>query len=129
MATILKIGDEIPSLTKKAYAPIEEGAYNPIHKDDYAREKGLRGALIPGSILLSYVLEMLYNYFGEKWLHHGKINISFIGGGAINGDVLTVRGLVKSIHSGEAGMRANLEVWMINQRGEKIVIGEASCIQ
>ena len=128
MATILKIGDEIPTLTKNAYVPVAEVAWNPIHTDDYAREHGMRGALVPGSTLLSYVLEMLYNCFGERWLRHGKINVSFIGGGAINGDVLTAHGSVKSIDSEEAGVRATLDVWMVNQKGDKIVVGEASCI-
>ena len=129
MAKILKIGEEIPNLIKNAYAPVEEGARNPIHTDDYAKQHGLRGALIAGSTLLSYVLEMLYSHFGEMWLHHGKINVSFIGGGAINGDVLTAHGVVKSVDQMDAGSRILLDVWMINQRGDKIVVGEASCIQ
>ncbi|MBN1663302.1 MAG: MaoC family dehydratase [Deltaproteobacteria bacterium] len=128
MATILKIGDEIPALTKNAYAPIEEDARNPIHKDDYAREHGMRGALVPGSTLLSYVLEMLYNHFGEKWLCRGRINVSFIGGGAVNGDVLTAHGSVKAIEAEDSGGRITLDVWMANQNGEKVVVGEASCI-
>jgi acyl dehydratase len=129
MTTALKVGDEIPILTKSAYAPIDEDARNPIHTDDYAREHGLRGALVPGSTLLSYVLEMVYNFFGENWMHHGKINVSFIGGGAINGDALTAHGSVKSIDKDGLGMRAKLDVWMVNQKGEKVVVGEASCIQ
>ena len=89
----------------------------------------MRGALVGGSNLLSYVLEMLYNYFGEKWFYHGKIKVSFIGGGAINGDVLTTHGLVTSVNQEEVGTRLNLDIWMENQMGEKIVVGEASCIQ
>ena len=124
-----KVGEEIPSSIKTAYMPIDLQGRNPIHTDDYAREHGMRGALIGGSTLLSYVLEMLYNYFGEKWLSHGKINVSFIGGGALNGDVVTAHGLIKSAEQEEAGTRLHLDVWMDNQMGDNIVVGEASCIQ
>lgn len=129
VARILRAGEEIPSLTKTAFMPIDPEARNVIHTDDYAKRFGLRGALVGGSILLSYVLEMLYNYFGQEWLYHGKINVSFIGGGAINGDVLTAHGLVTSTEPEEAGTRLNLDIWMENQTGDKIVVGEASCIQ
>jgi len=124
----VQVGEEIPSLTKTAYMPIDPQARNPIHTDDYARQFGLRGALIGGSTLLSYVLEMLFNYFGEKWLYHGKIGVSFIGGGAINGDLLTAHGLVTAIETEEAGTRIKLDIWMENQTGAKVVVGEASCI-
>jgi hypothetical protein len=93
----LKVGDEIPSLTKTAHMPVDQNARNVIHTDEYAKDFGMRGALIGGSTLLSYVLEMLYDYFGHNWLYHGKINVSFIGGGAINGDIVTAHGVVKAI--------------------------------
>ncbi len=123
------VGNEIPTLTKTAYMPIDPDTRNVIHTDDYARDFGMRGALIGGSTLLSYILEMLYGYFGEKWLYHGKIRVSYIGGGAINGDVVTVHGLVTAFEPEEAGTRVRLDVWMENQVQDKIVVGEASCIR
>jgi acyl dehydratase len=128
MANRLNIGDEIPSLTKSAFAPVAEDARNPIHTDEYAREHGLRGALVPGSTLLSYVLEMLYGHFGEKWLYHGRIKVSFIGGGAVNGDELTAHGTIKTVDDNASDRRLHLDVWMVNQAGDKVLVGEASCI-
>ena len=124
-----KVGEEIPVLTKTAYMPIDPNTRNVIHTDEYARDFGMRGALVGGSTLLSYVLEMVYSYFGEKWQYHGKIGVSFIGGGAINGDVLTAHGLVKGIEQEEAGARLKLDVWLENQMQAKVLVGEASCIQ
>jgi len=129
VAGSVRIGEEIPSLTKAAAMPINPQGRNLIHTDDYAREFGLRGALIGGSILLSYVLEMLYNYFGQNWLYQGKISVSFIGGGAVNGDVLTAHGLVTAAEREEAGTRLQLDVWMENQTGAKVLVGQASCVQ
>ena len=124
----IQIGQEIPGLTKTAFTPIEQDARNPIHTDEYAQKHGMRGALVPGSTLLSYMLEMLYNTFEEKWLNEGKINVSFIGGGAVNGDQIAVHGKVKSIENQEAGDRVTLDLWMENQNGVKIIVGEASCL-
>ncbi len=125
----LEIGIEIPILIKTAYNPIEEDARNPIHTDDYARKHGMRGALVGGSTLLSYVLEMLYDYFGQNWLTQGKIKVNFIGGGAINGDIVTAHGMIKQKEEQENGTRVTLDVWLENQKNEKIVVGEASCIR
>ena len=124
----MQIGQEIPGLSKTAFTPIEEDARNPIHTEEYAKEHGMRGALVPGSTLLSYMLEMLYNTFEEKWLNHGKINVSFIGGGALNGDQITIHGKAKSIDPQETGNRVTLDLWMENQDGVKIMVGEASCL-
>jgi len=125
----VKVGEEIPGLLKTAYMPVDPEQRNLIHTDDYAKRAGMRGGLVGGSILLSYVMEMLYNYFGQNWLYQGKINVSFVGGGAVNGDVLTARGLVTSAEPEEGSARLKLDVWMENQAGIKIVVGEASCIR
>jgi acyl dehydratase len=124
----LQIGQEIPLLNKTAFAPIEEDARNPIHTDDYAQKHGMRGALVPGSTLLSYLLEMLYSTFGEKWLTSGKINVNFIGGGAVNGDQISAHGKVKSIDHQDGNDRITLDLWMVNQNNVKIMVGEASCL-
>ncbi len=125
----VKAGEEILTLTKTAYMPIDPQGRNPIHTDDFAREHGMRGALIGGSTLLSYVLEILYNHFGPNWLYRGKIKVSFIGGGAVNGDVVTAHGRVTGVETEANGTRVMLDVWLENQTGNKIVVGEASCRQ
>ena len=123
-----KIGEEIPTLQKTAYMPIDPNARNVIHTDDYARGFGMRGALIGGATLLSYVLEMLYGYFGDRWYTQGRIRVSYIGGGAINGDVMTAHGLITALEPKDGGMRVALDVWMENQVEDKIVVGQASCV-
>lgn len=126
------VGEEIPSLTKTAYIIENSKALNPIHSQDYARAHGMRGALVPGSTLLSYVQEMLYNYFKEQWLYHGRIKVAFIGGGAVDGDVVEVHGLVKAVEPDAAATGITLDIWMENkvgqQDGYKIIVGEASCL-
>jgi len=124
-----KLGNEIPPLTKIALTPIKPAEANPIHTDEYARQLGMRGALVGGLMLLSYILEMLYSFFGVKWFYYGKINVSFIGGGAINGDSVIAHGTLISFEQESDGTRLYLDVWMENQAGEKIVVGKASCVK
>jgi len=128
MTKSFKVGQEIPCLTKTAFMPMTSDQRNAIHTDDYAKEFGMRGALIGGSTLLSYVLEMLYHTFGENWFYHGKIKTSFIGGGAINGDALTAHGVVIAVEPEKIGNRLMLDIWMENQKKGKILVGNASCI-
>jgi len=125
----LTVGREIPGLTKTAYMPMKTIERNVIHTDEYAKEFGMRGALIGGSTLLSYALEMLYRFFGEKWFYHGRIISSFIGGGAINGDVLTAHGAITAVEPAAVGHRVFLDIWIVNQEQKKILVGTASCIQ
>jgi hypothetical protein len=125
----LSVGQEIPGITKTAFMKMEAIQRNVIHTDEYAKEFGMRGALIGGSTLLNYVLEMLYHFFGNSWFYHGRISSSFIGGGAINGDVLTAHGIVTAIEPDETGSRIFLDVWMENQEQKKILVGTASCIK
>ena len=125
----IEIGMEIPALTKTAIYPIEEDARNPIHTNDYAKKYGMKGALVGGSTLLSYILEMLVDFFGQNWLTQGKIKVSFIGGGAINGDVVTAHGKIKQKEKQENGTLVTMDVWLENQKNENIVVGEASCIR
>ncbi len=125
----IKEGQEIPSLTRIARMPGNREVINPVHEDEYAKQFGLRGALIGGTTLLALVVEMLFLYFGQNWLYHGKIKTSFIGGGAIDGDELTAHGKISGINSEQEGTRVELEVWLENQNQEKIVVGQASCIK
>lgn len=123
------VGEEIPRLTKIAHSEINPTARNPIHTNDFARERGLRGALVGGSIVLGYAVQMLYNHFGEKWYYHGKIKVNFIGGGVVNGDTVEAHGIVKSIQTEAGGDRVTIEIWLDNKSsGNKSLIGEASCL-
>lgn len=121
------VGQEIPSLAKTAFMPIDPNTRNVIHTDDYAKDFGMRGALIGGSTLLSYVLEMLFAHFGRAWFEHGRIKVNYIGGGAINGDQVTAHGLATGSEPEDGGRRLFLDVWLENQNGDKVVVGQASC--
>jgi hypothetical protein len=127
--TQIKIGDEIPSLTKTATMRDWTGESSRIHEDSYAKKVGLRGAILGGSILYSYLVEMLYGYFGDMWFNHGEASVSFIGGGVIAGDRVIMKGVIKDKKPEDFGTRLFLDIWMDNEtNGKKAVVGTASCL-
>jgi hypothetical protein len=127
--TRIKIGDEIPSLTKIATMREWTGESSRIHEDSYAKKVGLRGAILGGSILYSYLVEMLYGYFGDIWFNHGEASVSFIGGGIIAGDRVIMKGVIKDKKPEDFGTRLFLDIWMDNEtNGKKAVVGTASCL-
>jgi len=124
----LKPGDEIPTFTKTMYVYSDPDARNVIHEDEYAKKSGLKGALVEGSKLISHALQMLFQHYGSGWLEHGHIKVSYIGGGAISGDVLTAHGKITELEEASGGTRQHLDIWVENQNQQKVVAGQASCV-
>ena len=121
-------GMMIPPLEKIAHMPEFDYEITAMHDDEYARKRGFRGNLVGGGFLIGYVLQMLYNYFGAEWMKCGKIDVSFIGGGAISGDRLEATGMIVEKVEAGSGQRLFLDLWLDNHTsGKKILVGKASC--
>ena len=121
------VGYEIPSVTKVAAMPEWTGETSRIHGASYAKSVGMRGALLGGSQLFAYMTQLLYGFFGEDWMRHGKVSVAFIGGGVVPGDKVTARGVVTGKEPDDSGVRLHLDIWMENQDGNRVVAGTASC--
>jgi 3-hydroxybutyryl-CoA dehydratase len=127
----LRVGREIPSINKKVtqkkinkYAEAS-GDYNPIHVDpEFGKKTFLRGTIAHGFISLSYLSEMLRNFFGKNWVQGGELDIAFIAP-TRPGDLITARGMIQEIKEMESGAEVRLEVWCENQNGQKTVVGSA----
>jgi acyl dehydratase len=123
-------GEEIPSFIKQMKVenmgqPLMAGD-NPIHWDDaYAKKAGLPAPIATGMMSTAYLSQMLTEYFGLDWVKGGRLSFSFIKPVFVE-DTLTCRGWIKE-RAGE-GSKANLtlEVWVENQHGEKVTVGEAA---
>ena len=124
------VGFELPTVSKEITLE-KMRAYSGwprrnIHTDDeVARQAGLPRAICQGTQHLTYLSEVLKRFFGENWVRGGKLTVTFIGL-VMPGDVVTPRAIVREkVTEGDSG-RLNLEVWVENQRGEKVVVGAAS---
>ena len=128
-ASQIEPGREIPKLIKIAKLNPPPGGYpwGSPHNEEYAKSIGFRGALVPGAKTLAYMLEMLVNFFGLAWMMGGKVAVKFIGGGVVDGEMVVCRGMVREKRTQNSTVVLVLDIWMENELGEKVIVGEASC--
>lgn len=100
-----------------------------IHTDDeFARGKGLPGAVVQGGQIVGYLNEMLVRALGQGYLEGGEISVVFVKS-ALSGDSLSTRATVTQRREEDGRTRVECEVWVENQRGEKLAVGTASGFQ
>lgn len=96
-----------------------------IHSDDQAAQaQGLSGALVQGGQLVGYLNEMMVRSLGGGFIEGGEIAVSFVQP-VRDGDVVQTRGEMTSSTRQERGERLEFDVWLQNQRGEKVTVGKA----
>ena len=123
-ATALTVGEEILDLEVthtreqiKAYADAS-GDQNPIHQDEeIARAMGLPGVIAHGMLNYALLSRAVTDWLGDP----GRLRSLAVRFSTMvqPGDTVKARGRVKSIDEG-AGT-ATLDLWMENQRGEKVL--------
>ncbi len=125
----MKAQDIIPSLKKEisqeminAYADVS-GDFNPLHVDPvFAAKSRFGGTIAHGHIAVSWLCEMLTRWKPAAFLRGGRLlDVRFVAP-IRPGDKLEVKGVVNEVQEG----RAECEVWVENQNGEKCVVGKAS---
>ncbi|MFC1940606.1 hypothetical protein ACFLXO_08010, partial [Chloroflexota bacterium] len=74
---------------------------------------------------LGYASILMVDLFGVDWLRHGRMDSRFLT--VINAeDTLTPTAVVQSKESKDGATRFTVEVNIDNQRGEKVLLGQAS---
>jgi acyl dehydratase len=97
-----------------------------IHTDREAATRcGLPEPAASGNMFEGYLTELLIDLFGERWLSHGKMQLTFIRMVRI-GDTLLPKAVVQSRETDDLGTRFVMEIWCENQHGEKVVLGTAT---
>jgi len=97
-----------------------------IHTDlEFARSCGLPTRAASGAMFEGYLTELMIDLFGEEWLQHGKMSLTFI---AIvdPGDRLVPKTVLSSRHVEGSAVRFVMDVWCENQHGKKVVTGTAT---
>lgn len=123
-------GDRIPArrtqMTQEiinAWAQVSTD-FNPLHVDpEYAKASPFGRTIAHGHIAVSWLCEMLHDWFGRSWLNGGKLwEVKFIAP-IQPGDEVLVAGEVTEVAEG----RALCEVWVEKAGGQKCVLGKAEC--
>ena len=98
-----------------------------IHTDEEtAKRAGLPGTIAQSRLILAgTICESMLNLFGKGWIQGGRLSIAFTRF-IRPGDILTSRGIVRDKIAEDSHTRVLLEVWLENQRGERVISGEAS---
>lgn len=122
-------------LPQATYGPMDRLSYipvaiilrdnNPLHLDRvYAQERGLPDVVQQGPLNETF----LYRFLTD-WLHHPwdlrKTKLRFAAN-VFPGDDLTCGGVVKRTYHANDEPRVDCEIWQQNQKGEKILTGEAT---
>jgi acyl dehydratase len=129
-ADAIRAGQELPPLVKEisqrqidAYSGVRPRS---IHTDPaWARARGFRAPLAQGMMSTAYVSELMTRFLGAGFVKGGALSLAFIRP-VYAGDRLTVHGVVRDRREEDGGTRVVVEVWCVNQDGEKTAVGTAS---
>ncbi len=127
-------GEPLPTLTKTvtqaqidAYADVS-GDHNPIHiNPEVARSVGLDGTIAHGMLSMAFAGQVLTDWLaaapGRGRL--GRLRVRFQAM-VRPGDTLTCKGVLRAA---EAGKPQLADVWIENQRGERVLTGDADIVE
>jgi hypothetical protein len=95
--------------------------------DAMARALGLKVSVPQGLMCFGYLSQLCTEFFGPGWVRGGTFNIVFARM-LQRDDLLTVGGAVAAIESeaGKAGAKVTLDIWVDNDRGERVTLGTAT---
>ena len=131
------VGTRLPPLVKRieqrhidlfeSWSPWRDPAN--IHTDPVKAREGLGGFEEPiasGRMSVEYGLQALAMWFGREVAGHtGRVDLRFMVP-VVAEDTLQVRGVVTYVREREDGTSVNLEMWLENQKGQKVAAGTAS---
>ncbi len=123
-------GEPLPALTKTvtqaqidAYADVSND-HNPIHVNpDVARSVGLDGTIAHGMLSMAFAGQVLTDWLTATPDHGrlGRLRVRFQAM-VRPGDTLTCRGILRAT---EQDKPRQADVWIENQRGERVLKGDA----
>jgi acyl dehydratase len=125
-------GEQIPPLQKhvtqaqiNAYADAS-GDHNPIHvHPDAARGVGLPGTIAHGMLSMGFLGQLLTNWITKQpsggWIERLRVRFQAM---VFPGDTLTCHGAL----SERQDERQYLDLWIDNQRGERVITGDAEVV-
>lgn len=128
----ISVGNTLPTLKREIvqetinrYAVASEDP-NPLHFDpEFAKTTPFKGTIAHGTMYLAYVSQMMMQWFPNRWLTDGQMEMSFLAP-ARPGDTLSIEG--KVIEKGDREREIVFEVVCQNQEGKKIIAGTAKVI-
>ncbi|HIM63629.1 MAG TPA: hypothetical protein EYM73_14990 [Dehalococcoidia bacterium] len=122
----VQIGDEITPLVKEiglarmmAYGAATWDFIRLHYDADYARELGFEAPFVDGQMMGGFLTQHVQDWAGpEAFLRKLAFRNRVM---AYPGDSLTCRGVVTDVSATDEGGMVECDLWVANQRGEKVV--------
>ena len=122
----VQIGDEITPLVKEiglarmmAYGAATWDFIRLHYDSDYARELGFEAPFVDGQMMGGFLTQHVQDWAGpEAFLRKLAFRNRVM---AYPGDSLTCRGVVTDVSATDEGGMVECDLWVANQRGEKVV--------
>ena len=129
----INVGQALPTLEKKIYLPdmLAYGAatydFARIHYDaPFAQSQGLPGPVVDGQMLGAFLAQLVQDWTGTRAFLQC---LSFQNRGMVlPGDTLTCGGSVSDILQEDGLNLVNCDLWIDNQRGERVVAPASATI-
>lgn len=121
------IGTALPTVSKKfRLEDFKRGDEKTIHTDyEAAAREGLPAPVAIGPQVAALIFRQMRLCFGEGWIIGGKFDLSFRRPVYVT-DFCVARGVVtRSKQEGES-LRVECDVWIENQKGDKVISGSSS---
>jgi acyl dehydratase len=124
----VEVGDDLPSIARQfSLDDFKRADEQTIHTDlAAARREGLEAPVAIGPQVASLIFRQLREAFGRGWVEGGACTLTFRRPVLVT-DFCVARGKVVGTSTDAAGAtRVDCDVWIENQRGEKVIVGSAS---
>lgn len=123
------IGYELPQVARQfCLKHFKRADEKTIHTDvEAARREGLPGPIAIGSQVAALTFRQLRACFERGWIEGGKCELTFRRFVLVT-DFCVAKGNVTRRERVPEGIRLHCDVWIENQRGEKVIDGHASGI-
>ena len=121
------VGYELPTVSKKfRLEDFKRGDEKTIHTDyEAAAKEGLPAPVAIGPQVAALIFRQLRLCFGDGWVTSGKFDLSFRKPVFVT-DFCVARGTVTKTEEAGDVLRVHCEVWVENQKREKVIAGTAS---
>ena len=123
------VGYELPPVARQfRLETFKRAEEKTIHTDmEAARREGLPGPVAVGSHVAGLAFQQLRACFERGWVEGGKCELNFKRFVLIT-DFCVAKGRVTRREVVQEGVRLYCDIWVENQKGEKVIVGNASGI-
>ena len=121
------VGTELPEIAKKfRLEDFKRGNEKTIHTDyEAAAREGLPAPVAIGPQVAALLFRQLRLCFGMGWISGGKFDLTFRRPVFVT-DFCVARGTITGILPEGKQVRVLCDVWIENQKGDKVITGTAS---